>query len=80
MSDKKIVGVGICQYCKMECNPASQACGYCMREVNMRSLGMKRDLPPWIEDGRFNRDSATWRKIRIIDFNPNLNHEKKTKE
>jgi len=83
MSEKKrVVGIdiGICQYCKMECNPASQACGYCMRNENMKSLGMKKspagNLPPWAADG----GGSIWRKLQIIDFSLGETKEKETKE
>jgi hypothetical protein len=35
-------GIGQCCYCQCECNPMSQACGRCMREQTMRSLGWIR--------------------------------------
>lgn len=44
---------GICCYCGWECNPASQACGTCARDVTMFMIGMKRlryDLIPKVLD------------------------------
>ena len=44
---------GICCYCDGECNPASQSCGMCARDVTMFMIGMKslrRDLIPNVLD------------------------------
>jgi hypothetical protein len=30
---------GICYNCSEECNPCSQLCGRCMRQLNLRRLG-----------------------------------------
>ena len=30
---------GTCCFCGDECNPMSQACGYCMRRMTMRAMG-----------------------------------------
>jgi len=40
--------IGICCYCNGECNPHSQACGECSRNVTMFSIGMK-PLPKYLE-------------------------------
>jgi hypothetical protein len=63
---------GKCMYCGWECNPASQACGVCMRDANMYSLGMKKNVPEHIKEKTIPplriKDIATWRKVKIIDF------------
>jgi hypothetical protein len=40
---------GICCWCGWECNPMSQSCGTCARDVTMGMIGMKplrKDLIP----------------------------------
>lgn len=33
--------INLCCYCNDECNPASQCCGRCARDMTMYSIGMK---------------------------------------
>ena len=43
MSENKvndILEIGICCYCGLECNPLSQACGYCNRGISGTVIGI----------------------------------------
>ena len=39
-----------CYYCGQERNPLSQACGTCMRDATMYSIGMKKNIPDYIRE------------------------------
>lgn len=38
---------GVCCFCGFECNPASQSCGTCAREVSGYSIGIRRTPPSY---------------------------------
>lgn len=40
--------VGTCCFCGGECNPSSQACGRCPREIGGWLLGFRKEKPPFL--------------------------------
>jgi hypothetical protein len=49
-TDSKIIVLpGVCCFCGFECNPLSQSCGTCARNINGYQLGLSLTIPKYIK-------------------------------
>ena len=56
--------VGNCEYCGLECNYQSQACGSCMRNETMLSLGSKPQSGPVRRKRKRRSSVCPWKRVK----------------